>query len=73
MNTVEAVKSYAVAQVKKADFAQAAKGMKFIFLKPLEIKKSVDWKEIYQVTKDDLKSFFNILFSAPYSHKLLVF
>jgi uncharacterized protein YacL len=41
--TAESLKEYAIEQVKKADFAAVASGMKFVFLKPLELKKAVDW------------------------------
>ncbi len=71
-DTVESVKSYAVATVQKTDFIAAAKWWaKFIFLKPMEIKKSVDWNEIYTITKDDIKSFFSIMFQPPYSYRLI--
>jgi hypothetical protein len=69
--TAESLKEYAVAQVKKADFAAVASGMKFIFLKPLELKKAVDWKEIYKTTISELKSFKKVLIDIPLSHKLL--
>lgn len=71
--SLESVKQYATTQIKKTDLGEVAKNMKYIFLKPLEIKQSVDWDEIIRVTKEDIKSFFNILFKPPYSHRLLIF
>ncbi len=59
--TIESVKQYAVSQVQKADFAEVAKGMKFIFLKPMQAKLDINWKEIYKTTVDDLKSFYEVL------------
>ena len=70
--TIESVKQYAVTQVKKADFGQAAQNMKFVFLKPLELKSTVDFAEIKRVTIEDIKSFQNILFKAPYSYRLII-
>lgn len=72
--TIESVKSYAVAQVQKADFAEIAKWWyKFIFLKPLEIKKTIDFGEIYRTTIEDIKSFSVIIFKEPYSYRLLIY
>ncbi|EKE28646.1 MAG: hypothetical protein ACD_3C00036G0002 [uncultured bacterium (gcode 4)] len=70
--TLESVKEYTVSQVQKADFAQVASNMKFVFLKPMEIKKSVNWWEIIDTAIIDIKSFMMILFQPPYSHRLLV-
>jgi len=71
--SVESVKQYTVTQIQKADFAWAAKNMKFIFLKPLELKKIINWTEIYNTTIKDIKSFYLILFKPPYSYKLIIF
>ncbi|MCK9272329.1 MFS transporter [Candidatus Gracilibacteria bacterium] len=70
--TIESVKQYTVTQIQKADFAKLTAGAKFIFLKPLEIKKEINWKDVYLTTKNDIKSFINILFKPPYSHKLIM-
>ncbi|HBA44712.1 TPA: hypothetical protein DEG21_05355 [Patescibacteria group bacterium] len=32
----------------------------------------MNWKDIYRTTKEDIKSFINILFKPPYSHKLIM-
>ena len=70
--TLESVKQYTVTQIQKADFGKITQWVKFIFIKPLEIKKEVNWKDIYRTTKEDIKSFINILFKPPYSHKLMM-
>jgi len=69
--TAESLKEYAVEQVKKADFATVAAGMKFVFLKPIELKKAVNWREIYTQTVTELRSFKKVLIEVPLSHKLL--
>lgn len=71
--SIESVKQYAVTTMQKTDFSNVAKNMKFIFLKPLEIKKFVNWTEIYETTKKDIESFYIILFKPPYSYKLIIF
>lgn len=70
--TIESVKQYATVQIKKADFGQMAQNVKFIFLKPIELKKNINFNEIKKVTIEDIKSFQNILFKPPYSHRLIV-
>ncbi|MDD2486823.1 MAG: MFS transporter [Candidatus Gracilibacteria bacterium] len=70
--TIESVKQYTVTQVGKTDFGQVKQGVKFIFLKPLELKNSINFEEIKKTTIEDLKSFQKILFKAPYSHKLII-
>lgn len=70
--TIESVKQYTITQVKKTDFSETAKNMKFIFLKPLGLRKTIDFKEIRKTTTEDMKSFFNILLKAPYSYRLIV-
>lgn len=71
-DTLESVKQYTVTQIKKTDFANMAAGMKFIFLKPLQIRGTVDVKEIIETTKKDIWSFVDILIHPPLSHKLLI-
>lgn len=70
--TLESVKQYNIANISKPDFAKASSQMKFIFLKPIEIKKSVNWKEVADTSKEEMKTFIEILFKPPYSSKLLV-
>jgi hypothetical protein len=59
--TIESVKQYTITQVQKADFLQIAKGMKFVFLKPMQGNLKINWKDIITTTKDDLKSFYEVL------------
>ena len=70
--TIESVKQYTISQVQKADFAQIAQGMRFIFLKPMQLYTQINWKDITQTTKDDLKSFYEVLCVVPLNNKLLV-
>ncbi len=71
-NTIESVKQYVVTQVQKTDFLESAKNIKYIFLKPIQLKNEINWKEIINITKSDIKYFYNILLIKPYSYKLLV-
>lgn len=59
--TIESVKQYTISQVQKADFSKVAQGMKFIFLKPMQSYAKINWKDIITTTKDDLKSFYEVL------------
>lgn len=69
--TIESVKQYTISQVQKTDFVEVAKGMKFIFLKPMKFHMKIDWKEVITNTKDDIKSFFEVLGKAPFNKKLM--
>jgi len=69
--TIESVKQYTISQVQKTDFIKAAKGMKYIFLKPMQMKSDINWKEVMTTTQEDLKSFFEVLGKAPFNKKLL--
>lgn len=71
--SIESVKQYAVTTIQKTDFSQIASNMKYIFIKPMELKKFVNWKEVYATTINDIKSFYEILFKPPYSYKLIIF
>ena len=70
--TIESVKQYTISQVQKTDFVQVAKGMKFLFLKPMQFHAKVDYKEIVATTKNDIKSFYEVLAVAPFNKKLMV-
>ncbi|MDD5376720.1 MAG: MFS transporter [Candidatus Gracilibacteria bacterium] len=70
--TIESVKQYAISQVQKTDFKEVAKGMKFIFLKPMQFHSEIDWKEIVITTKEDIKSFYEVLGMAPLDMKLVI-
>ncbi|NCP77007.1 MFS transporter [bacterium] len=69
--TIESVKQYTISQVQKTDFLEAAKGMKLIFLKPMQMKLKIDWKEVITTTKEDIRSFFEVLGKAPFNKKLM--
>lgn len=56
----------------KTDLREKTENLKVIFLKPLELKEKIDFKEIINWTKNDLISFFKIMFQAPYNYRLLV-
>jgi aspartate carbamoyltransferase regulatory subunit len=58
--TIESVKQYTISQVQKADFMEVAKGMKIIFLKPMQSRIDINWKDVIATTKEDLKSFYEV-------------
>lgn len=70
--TIEAVKQYTISQIQKADFLQFAKNMKYIFLKPMQIKGKFNWKEVVDTTVDDMKAFYEVLCMKPFNNKLLI-
>ena len=70
--TIESVKQYVISQVQKADFAQVAKGMKFIFLRPMQSHLKINWKNIIETSKSDLVSFYEVLGTAPFDKKLII-
>lgn len=70
--TIEAVKQYTISQIQKADFLQFAKNMKFIFLKPMQVREKFNWKEVRDTTLDDMKAFYEVLCMRPYNNKLLI-
>lgn len=70
--TIESVKQYTISQVQKTDFAKVATGMKFIFLKPMQLSTTINWKDIIHTTKEDIKSFYEVLAVAPLNMKLMV-
>lgn len=56
----------------KGEYLEKTKNLKVIFLKPIELKNSINFKEVYQTTIEDLRSFFDILMSPPYNYRLLI-
>lgn len=70
--TLESVKQYTISQVQKADFVQIAKNMKFIFLKPMQLRWAINWKEIYDTTIADMKAFYDVICLRPFNNKLLM-
>ena len=70
--SVEKAKDYVVAQIKKTDFVEVAKtGTKFIFLKPIQITKNMNFTELYETTKHDLKSFYTTIMTPPWNMRIL--
>jgi hypothetical protein len=56
----------------KSEILEKTKNLKVLFLKPIEIKNSINFKEIYDTTISDMKSFYKILFIPPYNYRLLI-
>lgn len=56
----------------KIDLKEQTTNLKAIFLKPLELKKSINFWEIIDWTVNDLKSFIKIMLLPPYNYKLLL-
>ncbi|MDD2907665.1 MAG: hypothetical protein PHH98_03410 [Candidatus Gracilibacteria bacterium] len=56
----------------KNELIEKTKNIKVLFLKPTEIKQSINFKEVYDTTKEDMKSFFEILMQPPYNYRLLI-
>ncbi len=56
----------------KSEILEKTKNIKFLFLKPIELKNSINYKEIYDITLLDMKSFYNVLFIKPYNVRLLI-
>ncbi|MDD2870973.1 MAG: hypothetical protein PHS49_03200 [Candidatus Gracilibacteria bacterium] len=72
-NIVNGLKEYKTTILtSKLDIVEKTKNIKVLFLKPIELKNSIDFKEIYDITLSDMKSFYNMIFVAPYNHRLLV-
>lgn len=69
---MESVKQYAIEKVAKTDFSEAIKGMRIIFLKPMQFRSTINWQDIIETTKNDLKSFYEVLFLAPLNARLIV-
>lgn len=68
----ENITSYTTNMLNKNEILQKAREAKVLFLKPIEMKNSVDWNEVYNTTREDIKNFFEIIFKAPYNYRLLV-
>jgi hypothetical protein len=68
----ENLTEYTTKMLNKDEIMQKAKDAKVLFLKPIEMKNSVNWTEIYETAKLDIRSFFEILFKPPYNYRLLI-
>lgn len=66
------ITEYSIKMLNKDEILQKAKEVRVLFLKPIEIKNSVDWDDVYITAKKDIHNFFEILFKPPYNYRLLV-
>lgn len=72
-NIISTINDYkTIILTSKDDFLEKTKNIKVLFLKPIELRKSINFKEIYNITIEDLKSFFDILMTPPYNYRLLI-
>lgn len=70
---VNSIKDYKTNIISnKADLIEKTKNIKVLFLKPVEQKEKINFKEVYETTKEDLKSFFQILLEPPYNYRLII-
>ncbi len=56
----------------KSELLEKTKNIKFLFLKPAQKKQTINYQEILETTKSDMKSFYNVIFENPYNHRLLI-
>ncbi|MDR2411086.1 MAG: hypothetical protein LBD88_00260 [Candidatus Peribacteria bacterium] len=56
----------------KQDLIERTKNLKIIFLKPIELKNKINFKELWTAIINDLKNFAQIMFKPPYNYRLLV-
>lgn len=71
-NVLNSIKDYTTKVLNKDEIIEKAKWAKVLFLKPIEMKNSVNWTEVYTIAKSDIHNFFEILFQAPYNYRLLI-
>jgi hypothetical protein len=72
-NVLNSIKDYKTQLLdNKKDLIEKTKNLKVIFLKPIELKNKINFKEILKTTIDDLKNFVQIMFRPPYNYRLLV-
>jgi hypothetical protein len=70
---INSIKNYKTTILSsKEDIFEKTKNIKVLFLKPIELKNSINFKEVYDTTILDMKSFYNIIFQAPYNYRLLI-
>jgi hypothetical protein len=72
-NVLNSLKDYK-AQLfdNKQDLIEKTKNLKIIFLKPIELKNKIDFKELLKTVINDMKNFIQIMFKSPYNYRLLV-
>lgn len=65
------IKDYAVEKIQKADLMNIAKNSKYIFLKPMELKASINFKEMFGTIIQEFKNTASTIFSQPISIALV--
>ena len=63
-DNMEKAREYAITQIQKTDFRKVAKGTKYVFLKPMELRK-FDWKELIDTTKEEIHSAIHTAIQLP--------
>ncbi|MDP2395465.1 MAG: hypothetical protein Q8S84_09650 [bacterium] len=72
-NLVDSLKEYKTTILSnKSELIEKTKNIKFLFIKPAEKKQKIDYNEILETTKSDMKIFYQVIFQAPYNHRLLI-
>lgn len=70
---VDSIKEYKTNIINnKSELIEKTKNLKVLFLKPVELKNKINFKDVYETTKEDLKNFFEILLKSPYNYRLLI-
>ncbi len=67
-----ALKEYAVATIEKADFQRAASAVKIVLLKPIQVAKSVDRKEVARVTRREFRGLWDVLGNPKYRNRKIL-
>ncbi|HRI35833.1 MAG TPA: MFS transporter [bacterium] len=68
---IEKMREFSVEKIRKIDLAEFAKKEKFIFIKPIEVREQVTFKELVETTKREFRTARDVLFAAPLNHTLL--
>ncbi|MDD3793847.1 MAG: MFS transporter [Candidatus Gracilibacteria bacterium] len=72
-SVLNSIKDYKINIItNKVDLIEKTKNIKVLFLKPIEIREQINFKEIYENTIGDIKSFYKIMFISPYNYRLLI-
>lgn len=72
-SVLNSIKDYKINIItNKVDLIEKTKNIKVLFLKPIEIREQINFKEIYENTIWDIKSFYKIMFISPYNYRLLI-
>ena len=60
------LKGYAVASVQTADFQKIAAGLKMVLLKPMELRKTVDFNEVAAVSKKEFQGLWDTVLNPKF-------